>query len=556
MRILQLIRLQIKVNFHLSALRWYYRNDRKKFVKSLGLPALVGIAIAPVFFLYLRLLGETMDTAIMLGQPEIVLTSALVLSSLLVFMFGIVFVMSVFYFSKDLSTLVPLPFHPGDLLGSKFIVVLIYDYLTIFPFFLPALWVFGRSTGAGPMYWIKGALVYLLIPVIPLTLASVFILLLMHLTNLSKRRDMLRIIGLFLSVFIVLAFNFFITSIPEGEEAEFFENILMEDQAMVNFTSRVYPPARAATQALSSGGWEGLISFGLLLGSSLAGVAVMLLLGRQIFYRGLIGGEEIHQGKALSSAELERKTGRVAPIVWTIAMREIRYLVRTPIFLFNSVAMVAIVPLLFIFPVLSGGSMDQLVNAFQELDPPVAQMMGGALLIAVMALFVPAASSSFSREGRLFWISQVIPVPPRHQIHGKILYSFLLTLLILPMVVLMAIFIVGWSLPEILIVLGGGVVLSFPAITLSLLIDLLRPYLTWDSPQKAIKQNVNVILAMVAGGGMYYLLYLLGRTVYFAFESELPVYGAVLGGSALLGALFYGTIMKIAKARYSEIRIQ
>jgi len=54
-----------------------------------------------------------------------------------------------------------------------------------------------------------------------------------------------------------------------------------------------------------------------------------------------------------------------------------------------------------------------------------------------------------------------------------------------------------------------GTALSFPAVTLSLLIDLLRPYLDWDNPQKAIKQNINVLLGMMAGGGLFYTIYIL-----------------------------------------------
>ncbi|EEG78015.1 putative ABC transporter permease subunit [Dethiobacter alkaliphilus] len=556
MRMLQLIWLQIRVNFSLSAINWYRKKDIKKFLGSLGLFALIVISLGPIFYLYLRLVQETYKAGLTFGQAEVVLTSALVLASVLVLMFGFVFVMSVFYYSKDLSILVPLPYLPKDILGAKFSVVLIYDYLTILPFYLPALWVYGSNTGAGPLYWIIGAVVFFLVPVIPLTLASIFVLFLMRVTNFSRRRDTLRMIGLVLFIFILLGFNYFITGIPVGEEAEFIEMLFLEEQGLVSYVSRIYPPALFATKALTSGGVEGILNFAYFLGFSFAGIASMLLIGQKIFYQGLIGGEEVQSRKAISQEKLEKKISQPTSFVWAIAMREIKYLFRTPIYLFNSVAMLAIVPLLFVIPALSGGSMDQLITVLQEMEPRVAQLLGGAVFIAVLALFVPAASSSFSREGKLFWVSQVIPIPPKKQIQGKILYSFILASLTLPIVVLMSLIMLPWSLTELLIVLGGGMVLSFPAITLSLLIDFMRPYLTWDSPQKAIKQNINVVLAMVAGGGLYYLLYLAGRTAYFATEAELPVYLVVLGGATLFGILFYWIMIKIAPGKYNDINIK
>ncbi|HOL16150.1 MAG TPA: hypothetical protein PLZ49_08160, partial [Bacillota bacterium] len=92
-------------------------------------------------------------------------------------------------------------------------------------------------------------------------------------------------------------------------------------------------------------------------------------------------------------------------------------------------------------------------------------------------------------------------------------------------------------------------------ITSSLLIDLLRPYLTWDNPQKAIKQNLNVVFGMVAGGALYYLIYLAGRQAYAATGAALPLFLAVLGGALAIGALCYGILVKIAPARYREIAI-
>ena len=60
-------------------------------------------------------------------------------AGIMVFMFGIFYVMNVFYFSKDVENYLYLPVQAGgEILGaSKFLVSLIYEYFIILVFFLP-----------------------------------------------------------------------------------------------------------------------------------------------------------------------------------------------------------------------------------------------------------------------------------------------------------------------------------------------------------------------------------------------------------------------------------
>lgn len=553
MMMLKLIGLQLKVNFNLSALKWYFKHDFKRFAGPLGLVVMVIVGIAPIFFLYLMLVEASYDILLPLGQTEVVLASALVLASLLVLLFGLAFVMSVFYFSRDLSLLVPLPLQPRDILGSKFLVVLLYDYLTVTPFFLPALWVYGVNTGAGVLYWVLGGIVFLLVPVIPLALASLLILVLMRFTNLSRRRDTLRLIGFFLLLAALLAMNFFISSIPLGEEAEFLENILLDEDGLISLTTRAYPPALYAARALTAGGRESLLNLLSYLGISAAGIILVLFVGQGMFYQGLIGGAEIQRGRVLSREDLARKTAGTSSPEWAIVIREIKILIRTPIYLINSLATAALVLIILLIPMFTGGGQISYYQGLAKMEPRVVPILGAAGLIGLLSLFAPAASSSFSREGRLIWVSRVIPVAPQKQIRGKVLYAMLVSSLALPVMALILVLLLNWSLMDTVLALAAGLILTFPAVTSNLLIDLLRPYLAWDSEQKAIKQNINVLLGLAAGVGIYYLLFLAGKAAYGLTAAERPVYLVVLGGAALLGAVFYAAMLLLAPQRYRDL---
>lgn len=555
MNIFKLTLIQLKISLGLSAMGWYMKHDLKKFLGAVGIVALILFSLGPIFFLYLRMLQGAYQVTSELGQPEVVLAAGFMISAILVLFFGLTMVLSVFFFSRDLSILVPLPLQPGTIMGSKFAVIIVYEYLTIAPFLIPAILVFGSGSGAGPLYWIIALLVFLLTPIIPLGVAALFTLVLMSLTNLSRKRDTLRIVGMVIFLLLVFMLNYFLTGIPEGEEMAYIEEILQKREGLLMHMTRIFPPALVAVRALSVAGPAKLIWFMYFLLINLAGAALVYLAGQKLFYRGLIGGAEVSRGKTLSKEMMVQKLSSASSPAMAIAMREIKYLLRTPIYLFNSLAVLVIVPVILVIPLISGGALTGLLEALRHEIPRLLQVMSLAGFIALMALFTPAASSSFSREGRQFWISQVIPVDAKDQVKGKIIYSYLLSALSIPLVVLVSLILLPLKPAELIIVVAIGLLASLPAIVVSLLIDLLRPYLNWDSPQKAIKQNINVLLAMLAGAGIFALILLAGWLAYQALGSDLAVYLAVSAVSLAIGVLLYLFLIKIAPNRYRDIEV-
>jgi ABC-2 type transport system permease protein len=554
MNLLILIRQQLNVSFGLSALKWYAKHDKKKFLGGLALALLIVVSLIPAyFFVYLRMIDMIYVSGLSFGQPQLVLIVAFVMVSLLVLVFGIGFVMSTFYFSRDLPQLIPLPFHPREIIGAKFFVVLVQEYLTVIPLLLPVLFIYGRGEGVSLYFWLAGGIIFLLLPVIPLTIISAVILVMMRVTNLGQRKDFLRMAGMLIMIVGILVINTFLTRIPNMTEQEMIA-FLMSEEGLVVQVAKTFPPALMATRSLTAQGMTALVNLGGFILLSLGGIVLTLFLGDRLFYSGLIGGEEISSRKSISTAQLERKLSQVSSPAMAIARREIKILLRTPIYLFNSVGMLLIAPIILVLPSFTGQEGNPLLSLLSMAGSRIFVPLVGSAVVGVMAIFTPAASSSFSREGRLFWISQTIPVSPRQQINGKILYSFLISLLTVPLLVLMSLFYIPVTFFELAVMIILGLFLSFPAITISLLVDLMRPYLTWDNPQKAIKQNLNVVLAMVISGSVFFLIY---RLVMFLLQkgtADITIYLALAATSLVLGGIPLTIMMQIADARFRDIR--
>ena len=86
-----------------------------------------------------------------------------------------------------------------------------------------------------------------------------------------------------------------------------------------------------------------------------------------------------------------------------------------------------------------------------------------------------------------------------------------------------------------------------------ILIDLLRPKLVWNNAQEAIKQNANVLLAMMAGVFILFLYSLLG---YFVLSFMTPLYGvfAIMASVLILfSVLSFSLLNRVSRDAYQKI---
>lgn len=551
-------KISLKTHFGLS-LAWYYirRRDYRKCLVLLAALVAVGVALAPLIYGYLRLLNLAYDQTLPLGQTPVVLTMAMVGAVMVVLLLGVAYIMSIFYFSTDLPQLVPLPLTPGQVLSGKLLVVLLSEYLTMAPLLFPGLLVFGLRSGAGPAYWVQALAVYLLAPLLPVSLAAIFTMLLMRVANLSRRKDAVRMAGMVVFILIITVLQGLPARIAVGQEAEFIARLLLTEDGFVSVMGRVFPPVIWATRALTARtgqlGWLLLLA-----GVSLGGVGVVALLGQRLFYSGLIGSEEVRAGKGLSDNALSRRIRVARGPVAAIMLREWRMLLREPIVVLNSVAVIVIMPVVMVIPLLFmgdiGGVVIQGLGAMLLGNPNLARLIGAGYVCS-MALMAPAASSSFSREGKLFWVSRIIPVDPRVQVQGKLAQAYLAMLLTIPGLALYGFGLAHWGAGEFLLIAISSLVASFPIISVSLLVDLLRPYIAWENPAAPIKQNVNVLLAMVLGGGLaaaqgFGVLRMLDGGS--GFGTALLT---VAGASLLVGAGIHGVLLRLAPWLYQRVEV-
>lgn len=551
-----LVRAGLKSNFGLALLK--HRLFKEK--KDRWLVPLVGLAAAgvvPMFYGIVLLIENVFLVLKPMGQERALLTLGVLAGQLLILLFGLYYVISAFYFSRDLEFLVPLPLRPSEVMLSKFAVIMINEYLTVAAVVLPVVVTYGVLARGGPGYWVNVVLVYLALPIIPLAIVSVLVVTMMRFINFSRKKDILILVGSIVLLVAAMGLQFAVGRAPDRDiNGQAVAAFFTSPDSLLNRVGGKFPPSIWATKAIAGGfSGEGLANLALLLATSLAFFGAMIVLAEKLFYRGLVGlGETTGKKRRLTRDEMSRRvtSGRraVAAIFW----REWRIMNRTPIFLLNGVLVVVIVPALFALTARPGSSpWGAAIPKIMASANPLPIILAAALIMTICGSLNGTSSSTFSREGAQFWISRVIPVAPREQAAAKFLHSYLLAMLGVVTASVVAAIVLHIKAVHLAVVAGLALVAGVLLTAVGMIIDLARPLLDWTNPQKAIKQNLNVLLALLADVGVL-------TAVFFGVKALIK---AKLAGNAVIGVLFmvlaalaglsYVALLKFADKRYPEI---
>ncbi|RKD31957.1 putative ABC transporter permease subunit [Thermohalobacter berrensis] len=556
--LMSLIKVNLNVNFGISAFKYKYFKQKKELWQPILFLVVIS-SLIPTYLLFLGFLNGVYKGFEMINQEGMFLLVGFLISQMVIFIFGIMYVASKFYFANDLKFLIPLPIKPSNIVISKFIAILVNEYLITLPINIPVVTIYALNNNTNILYWLYSILIILFVPIIPLALSSIIIMVFMRYTNIKARRDLIRVIGFILIIATIIGIQvgvqYMSRDVPQGQEQEYIANLVKEKNALVAKSAVAFPPSRWAAISLSnSNSIEGFTSFITFIGTSSIIFYLMVLLGERVFYKGLIGGEEVTaKKKKLSNKEFRKRASKANHPVVSILLREIKLLLRTPIFLINSIGAIIVIPIALLIPLIASPEVFEYIKGlYSEEFINIANYFLIGFVIFISATN-GVASTTFSREGKQFWISRVAPVRVEYQVTGKILSSLLVQLLTIAVILITASFLVNLKISTILLVTTLGLLGSIPIIEIGMLIDILRPLLDWDNPQKAMKQNLNVLFSMVAGL-LYMLIY--GGLIFVLSKinlSLLVIYSIILIVFIILSIVLFMMLAGTTIKRYKEI---
>ena len=460
-------------------------------------PVMLGIAFLSFAFSVGALTVDLYRGLLPFGQETVLLPLAFGATSAVIFFFGIFYTISVMYHADDISLLLYLPLRPWQILGAKFVTLVIYEYVFESFILVPVLATYAVVSAAGPLFVLYAVLLALAAPVIALAIASVLIMVVMRFTRFAKNKQLFNYISGILAFIIAIGFNIVLQT---G-----MRNAMSDPTAITSLAplmSRIFPGTGfAATALIESGNLTGLLNLLLFLLYSAAAAAAFLLLGQALYFKGVAGVTESSAKRKAISAETLTKETAGAPVLWSYTKKELRLLMRSPIAFMNCVLINFIWPLVLLLMLFtSSDSIDavrQIVTDISRNSPStlIAIVAGAA---AFLSCGNAVTSSSFSREGKGIYFMKYIPVSYKRQLAAKALAGLLLSAVGIVMLCAVGLYF-GAALLPVLVGLVLGLAMGISGSVAGLLIDASRPKLDWTNEQQAIKQNMNVLLHMLVG---------------------------------------------------------
>ncbi|MDF2502675.1 permease [Clostridium sp.] len=459
--------------------------------KKLGMIILLILCFLPLAFMFGGSTIASYDILAKLNLQGMLLTSTITFSCVAMIVFGFFYIMSIFYFSKDIDTLIPLPLKPYEILGAKLVIVMLFQYFVELITLLPTLIGFGYKAG-NIIFAIYSIIIFLTLPIIPIIICGLISIIIMAFTDIVKDKDRFKFLsGMFGIIFAVLI-NIFIRKI-NGPNS--FITSIKDNSSTINNATNAFPTAKlAAFSLLNSNSVNGLLNILLFLIISIAALIIFVVAAQGLYFKGAIGmSESTSKGKKLSDKELNKSSVQSSKLK-SYTIKELKLLIRTPAYLQNCViGGVILPPIMLLIILFSNGGLSKSFNFPMN---HIFLVIASTVLIATTS-FNLICPTAISREGDGIFILHYLPVSYKTQILAKVILGIIISIIadILMLIIGAIIFKISILMLVMLIVISilGIIFYSF----LGIFIDLSFPKLDWDNEVKAVKQNFNGFLLIV-----------------------------------------------------------
>jgi ABC-2 type transport system permease protein len=344
---------------------------------------------------------------------------------------------------------------------------------------------------------LTAAVVFLLLPIIPLTIASVIVMVLMRFTAIVKKRDAVNIIGGVLIFIFAIGINVVIRQ--PGLAALEPDTAVSLGESMAKILD-FFPGAGFASLALTGRfAAEILLDLGLLL------VVIVLYLAFFMFWSDVIyisgasaAAVQDRKARALSKSQTER-IARSRGVFSAILSKEFRILLRTPAFFLQNILGALILPAL-------AAVMIFMQDSFIPEGFDLLAMEHGTLMLfagVVCSGFISSSMNSvcctaISREGENFNTLKYFPVSIIKQLDAKIAAGVILCMISNLLMVTLITFVLNLPLYITTLLVVCSIPSTVTTCIMGMLFDLRKPKLHWDNEQQAVKQNMNVVYNMLA----------------------------------------------------------
>lgn len=540
-KILSLTNIMVKTTFQGLASAKNKNSKAKSILGVIGVIALYLYLFVIVFFMSKDLL----ELFVEMGQQKLIINLVMIAASVYILLIAVLTIPSVFYFSKDLETLLPMPIKPLEILVAKTATTYLNLLLGISFILLPFGIAF-QIIVSPPVHFLFFYLIAsLIVPIVPLAVAVAVVVLIFTFIPKVNNKDMFTYFTSILMVAFIFGINFFTL----GSE-NFINEIISGQSGIAQTINSFIPTVGLLTNAVNS---SNIILLILVLLVSLGILYLVVSLFSSIYFNGAIGITETSKKRKNYKVKQNDVGKQISSKLSTLVRTDIKNILRTPAFAINYLLPLVLLPVFFLIPVISVftsaefsvGEAKVLLDTGREVINSIGittlmpfVIVGSFAFTFFMASLSSVTLTAISREGERMVFYKSLPIRMMLVINAKLLIGIVLSI-IMPTIILIGIaFLLRPSFVLVIIALITIFIAAVFSNVFDIVLDVYKPKLIWDNENQAIKQNFLTIIPIFSS------FLLLGLFIFvFTFFSNSQLVTSIL--LLVLSLIFTVLIYKI-----------
>lgn len=512
-------------------------DDKKKASgkKQLAFFVLLIVLLIPNFASFGYMTYDMTSFLATINQDQVILALLLQIGVSIIIFSSIFMVPSYLFYAKDIEKLLPLPLTKAQLYCAKLIQIHIYQMgffiLIILPFVVGYTLAVGFSTSLlllGFFLWMNA--------IVTMIATSIVLVLIMSVSPWFKNKDAVTLILSMISLGFALYINYSIGGLDLSDPQAIAYSLIQGQQSLAQGFSSFLPHLSASVAMIVDFNWITFVAYVVL--------TTVFIIGSIVAFAPILVNIMASFSGSSSTKKMTLKSLRshqIKPAIIALSMKELKLLFRTPVYFFNNILVMLILPIIFGFSFIQGAGGNMI--EFEALSTfiasqPIMLVVVSAGLSALFSTINLVTPTSISREGSSKYHMLLYPVEMSTQLYAKFISGILVSLIaILPLAILLIILNIQYIKLDLIWIVGSLISMLIVMIFMNLfglLVDVYHPKLVWENEQAAVKQNINFLFTFLGSAAIIALMVF---TLFNLFEIAhwiiLGIHGALLIASVL-----------------------
>lgn len=426
------------------------------------------------------------------GYLNLILISAMILSTMFSFFTSVYKAQGVLFSSRDFETLMSLPIKPSIILASKMIELLLLNYLFVALVTIPPSIVYFMKADTSIVFFLYLLIGIVFIPLLPIVMAAIIVFAISYISSRMKHKALILNMGTLIVVIIIVIGSFKIDKI--------INMVIANSASIIEGIKTIYPPSYYFTDALANLSLLSMVK--LILWSMIPFILFLIVFGRS--FKSI----NLRLGETFKKSNYKLTTLKSNTLRGALIKKEFKRYFSSSIYVTNTIIGVVLVTVAAVACLIMGGDfvLDQMAQSsdtdIQAIAPLLKQVMQFTPLIIISfgVGLTCTTGSAISIEGKNLWILKSSPLEVKDIFISKIAVNIILLVPAIIFDTIMLAIAFDLTLINFMWTILIPTLLAILVSVGGLLINLYFPKLDWTSEVQVVKQSLSSMISILMGG--------------------------------------------------------